>query len=372
MKRIILLALVFISLLLLCTISFGQGEWTEVENLPGVTTDIYFNSEGERYVTKKNGVLLFGNDTLAEYGVIDFSELGLLAVAEYNDQVCVYFTGLDFQQHLVCGNDTIVSIPYDQEFHVGGDIVVEDSILYLSTGYGSNPNDAQDISNLRGKLLAWDGDSLWIHSIGFRNPWRFDIVEDTVYVADVGWNTWEELNVFYRLEPFNGGWPCVEGLLVHNDTCGFVNYPMHGYIHPIPPNEGSRSITGIGYFGTHYFYTDFYTGLGFRWRKNDVHFMQTPVDIVSGAVDSLNNQLYIISFDGKIYLHTPIVLGIVEADPKPKEGKRDYHDWWIAELIEEYGGDVVFDIYGRKFKSLPTYPGIYFSPTTGKVKVVVE
>jgi PKD repeat protein len=49
---------------------------------------------------------------------------------------------------------------------------------------------------------------------GFRNPFRFAI-SDTgdLYVGDVGWNDWEEINRFPVTagNVFNFGWPCYEG-----------------------------------------------------------------------------------------------------------------------------------------------------------------
>lgn len=347
-------------LLLLFPFCLRAQQWTQVENLPGVTTDLYFNQFGEMYVTKKNGVLLFEGDTFATYSVREDNELGLLAVTEYAEQVCVYLSGLDSLQHLICDNDTIVSIPYNDPHsnrHVGGDLVVQDDILYLSTGYGAHEFDAQDTTNLRGKIIAWNGDSLWIHSKGFRNPWRFDIVFDTIYVADVGDDTWEELNMYMIDSFFNGGWPCAEGPDLYFDSCGVIHYPVHGYLHP---NDGSfRSITGIGYFDDHYFYTDFYTGLGFKWRKNDVHFMQTPVDIVSGAVDYLNQELYIISYDGRIYRYDEMPLAIDIPSPKPKIKKKDYKLFNITELIE-LEGDIYYST-DKKAVLNPRIPGLYFS-----------
>jgi len=50
---------------------------------------------------------------------------------------------------------------------------------------------------------------------GFRNPFRFAIDPGSgdVYVANVGWNTYEEIDRFSPTSPqaFNSGWPCYEG-----------------------------------------------------------------------------------------------------------------------------------------------------------------
>jgi glucose/arabinose dehydrogenase len=50
---------------------------------------------------------------------------------------------------------------------------------------------------------------------GFRNPFRFTIdpANDEVYVGNVGWNTFEEIDRFPTVPspPYNSGWPCYEG-----------------------------------------------------------------------------------------------------------------------------------------------------------------
>jgi PKD repeat protein len=49
---------------------------------------------------------------------------------------------------------------------------------------------------------------------GLRNPFRFTVDRDEeVWVGDVGWGDWEEINRFpgYEGTLFNNGWPCYEG-----------------------------------------------------------------------------------------------------------------------------------------------------------------
>src|SRR5207342_2087892 len=50
-----------------------------------------------------------------------------------------------------------------------------------------------------------------IYAYGFRNPWRFgfDSVTGDLWLADVGENTWEEVDVI--LKGRNYGWPRMEG-----------------------------------------------------------------------------------------------------------------------------------------------------------------
>jgi glucose/arabinose dehydrogenase len=70
---------------------------------------------------------------------------------------------------------------------------------------------------------AWPGNPLSgpdenarrIVATGFRNPFRFGIDPTTheLYVGNVGWDTWEEIDRFNPAseEVFNSGWPCYEG-----------------------------------------------------------------------------------------------------------------------------------------------------------------
>lgn len=67
---------------------------------------------------------------------------------------------------------------------------------------------------------AWPGNPLTggdssddaILAIGLRNPFRMTIAPDgDVFVGDVGWNTWEEVNKIPSGSFRNFGWPCYEG-----------------------------------------------------------------------------------------------------------------------------------------------------------------
>ena len=141
-------------------------------------------------------------------------------------------------------------------------------------GVPSNPfYDAGDPGSVRSRVFAW----------GFRNPFRFtvDPVTGTLYVGDVGWNTWEMFQVFplTTSNPTvdrNAGWPCYEGgagvELVQADyasspitaaTCHAIYTPaqggtgpgaltpLYGYLHSDPGGEnGSAIVGGPRYMGT--------------------------------------------------------------------------------------------------------------------------
>ena len=110
-----------------------------------------------------------------------------------------------------------------------------DGTIYLTVGDGANFNTvdqnayrSQNLDLLAGKLLHidnngrglasnpfWNGDptanrsKVW--SYGLRNPFRVGLRpgSNTPYLGDVGWETWEEVNV--GTAGANLGWPCYEG-----------------------------------------------------------------------------------------------------------------------------------------------------------------
>jgi glucose/arabinose dehydrogenase len=111
-----------------------------------------------------------------------------------------------------------------------------DGMLYVSNGDGTSYNQAdprsvrvQDIDNLSGKVLRVDpitGEGLAdnpffngdvdanrskVYQYGFRNPFRIaiDDASGQVYVGDVGWSHWEEINAGGPGDNF--GWPYYEG-----------------------------------------------------------------------------------------------------------------------------------------------------------------
>ncbi|HEY5011820.1 MAG TPA: PQQ-dependent sugar dehydrogenase, partial [Acidimicrobiia bacterium] len=151
-----------------------------------------------------------------------------------------------------------------------------------------------DLNDLRGKVIRIDpGTGLGVagnpyfdagnpgavrskvFARGFRNPYRFSIDPDngTVYVGDVGWNTWEMLNAFPATfgdadRDRNAGWPCYEGgngvalpqpdfefapttqaacqAIYSPDQGGTgpgVSAPLYAYRHDDPGGENGSAIT---------------------------------------------------------------------------------------------------------------------------------
>jgi len=126
-----------------------------------------------------------------------------------------------------------------------------DGALWVSNGEGApyiTPDiraaRAQDLDSLGGKVLRIDPETglglpdnpfydgnlasnrsrVWAY--GMRNPFRFALhpMTDTLYVGDLGWFSWEEINTG-RAQNF--GWPCYEG-----GDSGNVRHPSYQWYTP--------------------------------------------------------------------------------------------------------------------------------------------
>ncbi|MCM2369297.1 DUF4347 domain-containing protein [Rhodopirellula sp. ICT_H3.1] len=128
-------------------------------------------------------------------------------------------------------------IPSDSESHtVGALAFANDGSLFVSIGDGASYNRVdvradrvQDVNSLSGKVLRIDpitGQGLAdnpfaeadldanrskVYQLGLRNPFRMSVdpLTGQLYVGDVGWTTWEEINAGEAGANF--GWPFYEG-----------------------------------------------------------------------------------------------------------------------------------------------------------------
>jgi glucose/arabinose dehydrogenase/PKD repeat protein len=157
--------------------------------------------------------------------------------------------------HSVVSERVILRNSEPGAIHHGGEIRFGpvDGMLYWSTGDNSYAPNAQDLSNLHGKIMRIDPNTLEappdnpfvntpgardeIYAYGFRNPFRFTFTPDgKLLVADVGNASWEELDVVTK--GANYGWPLEEG---NCGNCGYAN-PIYTYPHtPLPQRAGAIS-----------------------------------------------------------------------------------------------------------------------------------
>ncbi|HXE74406.1 MAG TPA: PQQ-dependent sugar dehydrogenase [Candidatus Xenobia bacterium] len=178
--------------------------------------------------------------------------------------------------------------------HYGGQIQFgPEGYLYASTGdggEGADPEPAQQLNSLLGKVLRLDADTgnpygipptnpfvntpgargeIWAR--GLRNPWRFsfDRMTDELFLTDVGESSREEVDVQPVASPGgeNYGWPRMEGSVCFNPlvNCndGTLTLPAFDYSHTQDSCSGSIS-GGYRYRGSlfpqltgMYIYSDF-------------------------------------------------------------------------------------------------------------------
>ena len=97
--------------------------------------------------------------------------------------------------------------------HHGGRLALSpDGVLFATIGDGANPEAAQDLNSLNGKILAYKEDAKFhIYTYGHRNPqglaWDS---QGVLYASEHGQSANDEINII--IEGNNYGWPIIEGL----------------------------------------------------------------------------------------------------------------------------------------------------------------
>jgi len=149
-----------------------------------------------------------------------------------------------------------------------------------------------------------------VWAVGLRNPWRFTIDGDTVWIADVGQDESEEVNVAdASIASINYGWPIMEG-----DRCFANGCDMSGLHLPTVvynTSDGCAVTGGVVYRGTaipeingHYLYSDFCAGFirsvgesggSFDWTNNT-----GSLRAVSSFGTGRDGEVYLTSLDGTI------------------------------------------------------------------------
>lgn len=167
----------------------------------------------------------------------------------------------------------LLNIDQPRTNHNGGKILFgPDGYLYIGVGDGGGAGDpnnySQNTESLLGKLLRIDVSGATytipdgnpykseagepeIYAVGLRNPWRmaFDTVTDELWIADVGQNKYDEINVVdYTVPNLNYGWRCYEGAHTYNTNGGncpsFPNTVAPASEYSISGNSERCSVTG--------------------------------------------------------------------------------------------------------------------------------
>jgi glucose/arabinose dehydrogenase len=286
------------------------------------------------------------------------NERGLLSVAfqpdyQANGQFFVNYTrqpdgATVIERYMVSQDDpdraddqsgkVILTIAQPQANHNGGLIKFgPDGYLYIGMGDGGGQGDrhgpignGQNRDVLLGKLLRIDvthqdtyavpptnpfNTEVWAY--GLRNPWRFSFDRATgdLYIADVGQNTYEEVD-FQAASSKGGenyGWRSMEGLHCYDPQEGCdrseLVLPIAEYSHA----EGGCSITGgYVYRGSKYpalqgayFFGDYCSGIIWSLqREGDQWQMTKRLEAdrrISSFGEDVNGELYVIDHGGGVY-----------------------------------------------------------------------
>ena len=193
----------------------------------------------------------------------------------------------------------VMSIEQPYANHNGGGLAIgPDNMLYIGMGDGGAAGDperrARKLNTLLGKILRINpaatttaaytipADNPFvgtpdargeIWSIGLRNPWRFSFDEnDNLWIADVGQNKWEEINMVRRTpqtlagKGVDFGWSAFEGTHRFNDDeqADASQMPVFEYSH----SDSNCSVSGSAVATTQnmplrrgwYFFGDYCSG----------------------------------------------------------------------------------------------------------------
>ena len=227
----------------------------------------------------------------------------------------------------------IVEQPFSN--HNGGNIHFgPDGYLWISMGDGGSGGDpegnGQNTDALLGKMLRIDvsgdtyaipadnpfvsgGGAPEVWSYGLRNAWKFSFDRETgeVWIADVGQNQIEEINMMPSTDAgLNYGWRCYEGNNTYDTSgCGSpddMTFPVATYSH----SGGRCSITG-GYvyrgelypnLEGYYFYADYCSGeIGTYQNGGSSSFVTNiPSTFITAFGEDANGELYVAG-SNKIY-----------------------------------------------------------------------
>lgn len=328
--------------------------FTDLPVVSGLTQPVAmaFAPDGRIFVAEKGGAIKVVQGgavvgTFATLSVTSNVERGLLGIAfdptfESNPYVYVYYTTSASSLNppatpknrvsrltangnvVVPGSEIILldNIASDAGNHNAGCLrFAPDGTLYIGTGDGgADHTNSQNLMTLAGKILRINKNGSIpntnpffgslstrneIFCYGLRNPFRFSFrpQTSTLYIGDVGENTWEEVNVGQA--GGNYGWNTYEG---PTNVAGFVS-PQFYYMHT---DTLSASISGGCFvagkrfappFNGSYFYGDFIRNVIRRvvFDSSNKYVSDSDFTDASGPVDFCegpDGALYYVSIGG--------------------------------------------------------------------------
>jgi glucose/arabinose dehydrogenase len=344
-----------------------------VEVASGLGSPLYVASppgDARLFVVEQTGAIrIVRNGQLVATPFLDVSgqissggERGLLSVAfhpryaqnglffvDYTDRngdtrIVRYHVSADPDRADPASAQLVLTVAQPYANHNGGLVMFgPDGKLYVGMGDGGSGGDpqgnGQNPATLLGKILRLDVDAAQPYSIpadnpfagqtgkrgeiwitGVRNPWRFafDAESGLLYVADVGQNAWEEVDVVRASQGgLNFGWNLMEAMHCYNaDSCvqQGLTLPVLEYGH----GDGCSITGGFVYRGSaipalrgHYFYSDYCNGWirSFRWdgsqatdpRQWDVGSLGNVTSFGEDAA----HELYVTTSSGRVLRFAP-------------------------------------------------------------------
>ena len=189
---------------------------------------------------------------------------------------------------IMSSRQTLLTLKQPFPNHNGGDLLLspDGRALLVFTGDGGAGGDplraALDLKSYLGKILMIDltapaqdpTTSAKVLAVGLRNPWRvsYDSVSGNLWIADVGQNLWEEINVlpYASTEGVSFGWSAIEATHLYNADQEAINNtftqiaPIYEYEHV----DNNCSISGgavyrgtqVASVGTWYIFSDYCSG----------------------------------------------------------------------------------------------------------------
>jgi hypothetical protein len=312
------------------TVSYAAAALTlalrEVASLPGAVFATAPEGDARLFIVERSGrIRIMQGGAVLPTPFLDISnrvssqgEGGLLSIAFHpqyasNGLLFLYYVDKDnnivIERHQASANANLAESGAALEIiriahpnfsnHFGGTVAFgPDGFLYLATGDGGGGGDparnAQNPNSLLGKILRldvsaasavrpyaipatnpWSGDAsgrrpeVW--ALGLRNPWRYAFDGANLYIADVGQDRREEVNIVGLGQGgLNYGWNTMEGTQCYGSaTCSQagLTLPMLEYDHGANGVNGCSITGGYVYRGKdiaeltgQYFYSDYCSG----------------------------------------------------------------------------------------------------------------
>ena len=172
-----------------------------------------------------------------------------------NNKAHIYITKYNFQfDNEGCVNIDLSSknIFYKQllywKSHTNGDLKIVDGNLIFSLGDNVTYGSSVDPNKNSGKIFSFplstvieteeDMNNFKI-GIGFRNPYRFEVINNLIYVFDVGQTDYEEINILNtaksNVQDF--GWPYYEGRKTYQSDAGVAGMERFIAYNNLDPGE---------------------------------------------------------------------------------------------------------------------------------------